>query len=74
MSTIPTILSAQSVSKSFGAQPVLDTISLSVHENERIGLIGRNGAGKSTLMKILAGLIEPDEGKVTQKKGSALAC
>jgi ATP-binding cassette subfamily F protein uup len=69
MSTIPTILSAQSVSKSFGAQPVLDNISLSVHENERIGLIGRNGAGKSTLMKILAGLIVPDAGKVTQKKG-----
>ena len=69
MSTIPTILSAQSVSKSFGAQPVLDTISLSVHENERIGLIGRNGAGKSTLMKILAGSIEPDAGKVTKKQG-----
>ncbi len=63
------VLSAQHVVKSFGAQPVLDDISLSVHEGERIGLIGRNGSGKSTLLKILAGRETPDEGLVTRRQG-----
>ena len=67
------VLSAQSVVKSFGAQPILDDISLSVHEGERIGLIGRNGCGKSTLLKILAGDLLPDQGLVTRQKGLRVA-
>ena len=63
------VLSAQRIVKSFGAQPVLNDISLSVHEGERIGLIGRNGSGKSTLLKILAGREAPDEGLVTRRQG-----
>ena len=62
------VLSAQRIVKSYGAQPVLDDISLSVHEGERIGLIGRNGSGKSTLPQILAGLETPDEGLVTRRQ------
>ena len=62
------ILSAQRVSKSFGAQPILKDISLTVHEGERVGLTGRNGSGKSTLLKILAGREEPDAGIVTQRR------
>lgn len=65
----PTILSAQTVSKQFGAQAVLDGVSVSLHEGERLGLIGRNGAGKSTLLKILAGILAPDEGLVTRRQG-----
>lgn len=60
------ILSAQEVSKSFGAQTVLSNISLTVHESDRIGLIGRNGSGKSTLLRILAGLMNPDSGFTTR--------
>jgi len=63
------VLGAQGIVKSFGSQPVLDGISLSVHEGERIGLIGRNGSGKSTLLKILAGIDAPDAGTVTRKRG-----
>lgn len=62
------LLSAQNVTKNFGAQPVLMGISLTVHEFERIGLIGHNGCGKSTLLRILAGIIEPDEGFTTRLK------
>lgn len=63
------ILGAQSIFKSYGALPVLNGVSMTVHEGERIGLIGRNGAGKSTLLAILAGLEPPDEGLVTRRQG-----
>jgi ATP-binding cassette subfamily F protein uup len=68
------ILSAKSVTKSYGSQPVLDTVSLTVHEGDRIGLIGRNGSGKSTLMRILAGEDTPDSGEVTRMQGLRVAC
>ena len=51
-------------SKSFGATPALDKVSLNVRAGEVHALIGENGAGKSTLMKILAGAISPDEGQI----------
>ena len=56
------VLSAQRIVKSFGAQPVLNDISLSVHEGERIGLIGRNGGGKSPPLQIHAGRAAPAAG------------
>lgn len=63
------ILSVQNVVRSFGAQPVIRDISLTIHEGDRIGLIGRNGSGKSTLLKIMTGLDEPDSGIVTRMQG-----
>lgn len=63
------ILSAQSIVKGYGAQPVLQDVSLTIHEGERVGLIGRNGSGKSTFMRILAGADAPDEGLVTRRQG-----
>ncbi len=63
------ILSVQDVSVSYGAQPVLDGVSLTVHAGDRIGLIGRNGSGKSTLLRVVAGLETPQEGFTTRKQG-----
>ncbi|MFP6583402.1 MAG: ABC-F family ATP-binding cassette domain-containing protein [Candidatus Hydrogenedentota bacterium] len=68
-STTEAILSAQSITRSYGSQPVFSDLSITIHAGERVGLIGRNGCGKSTLMKILAGLDEPDSGIVTRKQG-----
>lgn len=62
------ILTAIELEVHFGEHVILDKASLSVHEGERIGLIGRNGAGKSTFLKIITGLIEPDSGFVSKKK------
>nr|WP_314476603.1 ABC-F family ATP-binding cassette domain-containing protein [uncultured Campylobacter sp.] len=51
------------VSKKFGPNEILNKISLSVNERERIAIIGKNGSGKSTLMKLIAGALEPDSGR-----------
>lgn len=67
------ILSAKQVVKSYGAQPVLDGVSLTIHAGDRIGLIGRNGSGKSTLMRLLAGSDTPDAGEVTRRQGLRVA-
>lgn len=67
------VLSAREICHSYGSQPVLDNISMTVHEGDRIGLIGRNGCGKSTLLKIMAGLITPDGGEVIRRQGISIA-
>lgn len=59
------LLEATGVSKSFGANTVLEGVSLSVAKGEVVSIIGENGAGKSTLGKILAGITPPDEGVIT---------
>jgi len=64
----PVILTAKELEVHFGDQIVLDKASLSVHEEDRIGLVGRNGAGKSTFLKIISGILEPDSGEVAKRK------
>ncbi|AWW35151.1 ABC transporter ATP-binding protein [Mannheimia varigena] len=52
----------------FGDHPLLDHTELHIEPNERVCLVGRNGAGKSTLMKVLAGEIQLDDGKLIFEK------
>ena len=54
------------VAKRYGAQVVLDQVSLTVGPRARVGLVGPNGVGKSTLLLILAGIETPDEGVVSR--------
>ncbi len=65
----PVILSALELEVRFGEQVILDKASLSVHEGDKIGLVGRNGAGKSTFLKIISSLMQPHVGEVAKKKG-----
>lgn len=51
------------VSKKFGANEILNSVSLSVNQNEKIAIIGKNGSGKSTLMKIISGEVAADSGR-----------
>src|SRR4030095_11333689 len=59
------MLTAHHIHKSYGVQPILQDISFSISNRERIGLIGPNGCGKTTLMRILAGVEQPDSGAVS---------
>lgn len=55
----------ENITKSYGPQKALNTISLEIKRGQITGLLGPNGAGKSTLMKIITGSVIPDEGTVT---------
>jgi ABC transport system ATP-binding/permease protein len=67
------LLSVQSLSKQFGATVLFQNVSLTIEDNQRLGLIGPNGAGKSTLLKILSGKEDADRGIVAPKKGLKIA-
>lgn len=63
------ILTADNITKAYGERRLLDGASFFLQEGEKVGIIGINGTGKSTLLKILAGMEEPDEGKVIRAQG-----
>jgi len=63
------IISTQEVTKGFSEHPLFSSLSVAIHEQERLALIGNNGSGKSTLLKILAGIEEVDDGVVSFRKG-----
>ena len=58
------IIEVKEVSFSYGANLILDRVSLAVHPGDYLGLVGPNGAGKTTLLKIMLGLLAPDSGTV----------
>ncbi|NLT43826.1 MAG: ABC-F family ATP-binding cassette domain-containing protein [Anaerolineae bacterium] len=58
------MLQLSGISKSYGAQPVLRSVSFTLSPGERAGLVGPNGSGKTTLLRIIAGLEPADEGSV----------
>lgn len=60
------ILSLENITKSYTGRLLLDEASFYLHEGEKVGVIGINGTGKSTLLKIISGIVEPDEGKITK--------
>ena len=69
---MPPIISAQGLSKRYGVIPLFRSISFTVSEGERIGIIGPNGSGKSTLLEILSGHVRPDSGDLAIRKGTHL--
>ena len=61
------LLRAEGLSVTFGATHALRSVSIEVHRGERVVVVGENGAGKSTLMKVLAGVLRPDEGQMSMR-------
>ncbi|MCY6369493.1 ABC-F family ATP-binding cassette domain-containing protein [Clostridium ganghwense] len=60
------LISLENISKSYGEKVLLKDISVIINEGEKIGLIGINGTGKSTLLKVIAGIENYDDGKITK--------
>ncbi|HIY83281.1 ATP-binding cassette domain-containing protein [Rubneribacter sp.] len=58
------LLGCEKVRVDFPTKTVFESVSLGVDEGDRIGIVGRNGDGKSTLLNLLAGRLDPDEGRV----------
>ncbi|WP_217587760.1 ABC-F family ATP-binding cassette domain-containing protein [Lentibacillus saliphilus] len=63
------IMQLNGVSKSFGADTILENIKLEIQDKDRVAIVGRNGAGKSTLLKIMNGDLSYDEGEFIKPKG-----
>ena len=62
----PPIINMEGVAVGYGGPPVLRKLSLRIDQDDRIALLGRNGEGKSTLSKLLAGKLDPSEGRISR--------
>ena len=78
----PVMLKLEGVSHSYharresfdrGIHHVLNDVSLEIRRGETLGVIGRNGAGKTTMLRLMAGILAPNKGRVWQQPGSASA-
>lgn len=67
------LFTAENISKTFTDRVLLDHIDFGIQEGDKIGVLGINGTGKSTLLKIIAGVEEADDGKLTQEKKVRIA-
>ena len=64
-----TLLDASELKVRFNDNEVLKSASLTIRDGDHLGMVGRNGCGKSTFLKILAGIAQADDGKVTLRSG-----
>jgi len=62
------LLTLRNIKLGYGGPNLLDSVNLQIEPNERLCLLGRNGEGKSTLMKLIAGLIKPDDGTLERQQ------
>ncbi|WP_082023042.1 ABC-F family ATP-binding cassette domain-containing protein [Leisingera sp. ANG-S5] len=71
MARIP-LLQMSGISLTFGGDPVFSNLDLVVQPGDRVALVGRNGSGKSTLMKVMAGIVEADQGDIVVPPGKSV--
>jgi len=67
------VLELKKASKGYGDQPVVSDINLTIQRGDRFALIGPNGAGKTTLVRLMAGVLPPDSGKLLLGSGVRIA-
>lgn len=67
------LLGAEALHLEYPTRVIFDQVTIGLNEGDRIGIVGRNGDGKSTLLRMLAGRLEPDAGRVTRRNGVTLA-
>ena len=66
------LLGCENVRLEFPTKKVFDSVTLGIDEGDRIGVVGGNGDGKSTLLSLLAGSVEPDEGRIMRRGGTTI--
>lgn len=66
MKAMAYLLGCENIELEFPTARLFDALTLGVNSGDRIGIVGRNGDGKSSLLKVLAGAIEPDAGRVVR--------
>ncbi len=67
------LITLDNISLSFSDKPILNEISATILKGDKIALIGRNGEGKSTFMRVLAGIIDADDGKLKVKNSTKIS-
>ena len=65
-------IKADKIHKAYGTITILDDVFFSLEKGQKVGLVGYNGTGKTTLLKIIAGVVEPDGGEITIRRGANL--
>jgi ATP-binding cassette subfamily F protein uup len=63
------LLGVEQIALDFPTKTVFESVTIGIDEGDRIGIVGRNGDGKSTLLRIFAGTLQPDSGRVTTRGG-----
>lgn len=63
---------AKNVDKAFDGKQILSNLNLKIYANERIALMGPSGSGKTTILKMIAGLVEPDQGHVSSTQNVSM--
>jgi ATP-binding cassette, subfamily F, member 3 len=66
------MLTLNGITVRLGGRTILDRASAALPPGSRVGLIGRNGAGKSTMVRVIAGMLEPDEGSADRPRGTRI--
>ncbi len=67
-----TLVTCRAVSKHYGLRTLFDDLSISFSDDERVGFLGPNGAGKTTFLKILAGMVDNDDGEVNRRRSARI--
>jgi len=67
------LLGCESVHLEYPTKKVFDSVTLGINEGDRIGVVGGNGDGKSTLLSLLAGAVEPDDGRIMRRGGTTIS-
>jgi len=66
------LLGCENVHLEYPTKKVFDSVTLGINEGDRIGIVGGNGDGKSTLLSLLAGSVEPDDGRIMRRGGTTI--
>ena len=66
------LLGCENVHLEYPTKKVFDSVTLGIDEGDRIGIVGGNGDGKSSLLSLLAGSVEPDDGRIMRRGGTTV--